>query len=131
MEHKGRVLGPSIERAYTLIFLLLELGAPRDAELGAEDPKLPAEHRVLVCRHARAGHVELEAGVVEPEGLPDRFDVRLFEREEHAEPFELDFVWVVANVGHLAWCELDFFFFFFLVLFFFLLVGMDKISNCS
>lgn len=101
MEDKRRLRRPAVIRAHALVLLLLEHSTARHAELRGEYAELPPNERVPVARCAPVRHVELEARKVEPDGLPDGLDVRLFQREVDAEPFEDELVGVACDVGDL------------------------------
>jgi len=87
MEDESCIRCTPIIRADALIFFLLEVRTPCNTELRPKHTKLPPNESIPIARDPFAGYVKLESGKVKPDGLANRFDVRLLQCEEDTEAF--------------------------------------------
>lgn len=104
MKDKRRLGGASIKSANTLVFFLLQLGAPRYAQLCTKDAELPPNNRISVAGYAGIRYVKFESRVIEPHRLADGLDVGFFEGEQYAQSLEYDVIRTFVNVGYFELC---------------------------
>ncbi len=98
MEDKRGLLRAAVVCTHTLVFLLLEHRAARNAELRSEHAEFPSNKRVAVTSGTAIWHVKLETREVEADGLPNRLDIGLFQGKVDAQALEHKVVRVARDI---------------------------------